>query len=220
MSRPRSETFWSFPHTLLYSEPPRLGTLGLVTEAREAEGRRRRVFATRPRVRPLWAPGRIDRRVRRRSFAIPGSFNSSSQAWRPMKRNVDSPSANSRSTRRSSPPTVRPIGTNGARMGLSGASVRSSTGAAKPYGWVCGTRRRRSISGPTSSRKPARPPSRSPATINAWWPLAFRRGRRFPDRTERPRDRRQPRPRSRVRAPTRSARQAPRRYEMGRGGRG
>jgi PadR family transcriptional regulator AphA len=36
--------FWSFPHTLLYSEPPRLATLGLVIEAREAEGRRRRVF--------------------------------------------------------------------------------------------------------------------------------------------------------------------------------
>jgi PadR family transcriptional regulator AphA len=40
--------FWSFPHTLLYSEPPRLSTLGLVTEEREAEGRRRRVFAITP----------------------------------------------------------------------------------------------------------------------------------------------------------------------------
>ena len=40
--------FWSFPHTLLYSEPPRLGVLGLVTEARETEGRRRRVFAITP----------------------------------------------------------------------------------------------------------------------------------------------------------------------------
>jgi PadR family transcriptional regulator AphA len=37
--------FWSFPHTLLYSEPPRLSALGLVTESREAEGRRRRVFS-------------------------------------------------------------------------------------------------------------------------------------------------------------------------------
>jgi PadR family transcriptional regulator, regulatory protein AphA len=36
--------FWSFPHTLLYSEPPRLATIGLVTETRETEGRRRRVF--------------------------------------------------------------------------------------------------------------------------------------------------------------------------------
>src|SRR6187402_1171512 len=36
--------FWSFPHTLLYSEPPRLEALGLVTEARESEGRRRRIF--------------------------------------------------------------------------------------------------------------------------------------------------------------------------------
>jgi PadR family transcriptional regulator AphA len=37
--------FWSFPHTLLYSEPPRLAALGLVTETRETDGRRRRVFA-------------------------------------------------------------------------------------------------------------------------------------------------------------------------------
>ena len=37
--------FWTFPHTLLYSEPPRLAAMGLVVEARETEGRRRRVFA-------------------------------------------------------------------------------------------------------------------------------------------------------------------------------
>ena len=37
--------FWSFPHTLLYSEPERLAGLGLVTETRESEGRRRRSFA-------------------------------------------------------------------------------------------------------------------------------------------------------------------------------
>ena len=36
--------FWSFPHTLLYTEPPRLAALGLATETRETEGRRRRVF--------------------------------------------------------------------------------------------------------------------------------------------------------------------------------
>lgn len=36
--------FWSFPHTLLYSEPARLTGLGLVTETREQDGRRRRVF--------------------------------------------------------------------------------------------------------------------------------------------------------------------------------
>ena len=38
--------FWSFPHTLLYSEPSRLATFGLVDEVRETTGRRRRVFAT------------------------------------------------------------------------------------------------------------------------------------------------------------------------------
>jgi PadR family transcriptional regulator AphA len=37
--------FWSFPHTLLYSEPPRLARFGLVDEVRETTGRRRRVFA-------------------------------------------------------------------------------------------------------------------------------------------------------------------------------
>ena len=40
--------FWSFPHTLLYSEPPRLTALGLVTETRETDGRRRRVFTITP----------------------------------------------------------------------------------------------------------------------------------------------------------------------------
>jgi PadR family transcriptional regulator AphA len=40
--------FWSFPHTLLYSEPARLAALGLATEVRETEGRRRRVFAITP----------------------------------------------------------------------------------------------------------------------------------------------------------------------------
>jgi DNA-binding PadR family transcriptional regulator len=40
--------FWSFPHTLLYSEPPRLAALGLVSETRETEGRRRRVFTVTP----------------------------------------------------------------------------------------------------------------------------------------------------------------------------
>jgi DNA-binding PadR family transcriptional regulator len=40
--------FWSFPHTLLYTEPPRLAAQGLVTETRETEGRRRRVFSITP----------------------------------------------------------------------------------------------------------------------------------------------------------------------------
>ena len=40
--------FWSFRHTLLYSEPARLAALDLVTEVRETEGRRRRVFAITP----------------------------------------------------------------------------------------------------------------------------------------------------------------------------
>jgi DNA-binding PadR family transcriptional regulator len=37
--------FWSFPHALLYKEPPRLAELGLLTEQREEGGRRRRLFS-------------------------------------------------------------------------------------------------------------------------------------------------------------------------------
>lgn len=40
--------FWSFQHALLYKEPPRLAALGLVTETREPEGRRRRIFTITP----------------------------------------------------------------------------------------------------------------------------------------------------------------------------
>jgi DNA-binding PadR family transcriptional regulator len=36
--------FWSFPHALLYKEPVRLVQLGLLTEEREADGRRRRLL--------------------------------------------------------------------------------------------------------------------------------------------------------------------------------
>jgi PadR family transcriptional regulator AphA len=43
--------FWSFPHALLYKEPPRLVGLGLLTEQREVEGRRRRLFAITERGR-------------------------------------------------------------------------------------------------------------------------------------------------------------------------
>ena len=40
--------FWSFPHTLLYSEPARLTALGLANETRETDGRRRRLFTITP----------------------------------------------------------------------------------------------------------------------------------------------------------------------------
>ncbi|MHB8460689.1 MAG: helix-turn-helix transcriptional regulator [Candidatus Limnocylindrales bacterium] len=43
--------FWSFPHALLYTEPPRLVELGLLTEEREADGRRRRLFTITGRGR-------------------------------------------------------------------------------------------------------------------------------------------------------------------------
>ncbi len=43
--------FWSFPHALLYKEPPRLVGLGLLTEQREADGRRRRLFTITDRGR-------------------------------------------------------------------------------------------------------------------------------------------------------------------------
>lgn len=45
---PTLGNFWSFPHTLLYSEPTRLEALGLVTETQESHGRRRRIFQITP----------------------------------------------------------------------------------------------------------------------------------------------------------------------------
>lgn len=43
--------FWSFPHALLYKEPPRLVELGLLSEEREVDGRRRRLFTITGRGR-------------------------------------------------------------------------------------------------------------------------------------------------------------------------
>jgi DNA-binding PadR family transcriptional regulator len=43
--------FWSFPHALLYKEPVRLVQLGLLTEEREADGRRRRLLTITARGR-------------------------------------------------------------------------------------------------------------------------------------------------------------------------
>src|SRR6478672_12923004 len=40
--------FWSFPHALLYKEPARLVGFGLLTEERELDGRRRRLFTITP----------------------------------------------------------------------------------------------------------------------------------------------------------------------------
>src|SRR5436190_17819225 len=37
--------FWTFPHSQLYAEPERLVRMGLLTEEREAGGRRRRVYS-------------------------------------------------------------------------------------------------------------------------------------------------------------------------------
>src|SRR3990170_4966460 len=51
--------FWSFPHALLYKEPARLVELGLLTEEREADGRRRRLFTITGRGRAAiqaWLP--------------------------------------------------------------------------------------------------------------------------------------------------------------------
>lgn len=40
--------FWSFPHSQLYAEPPRLVELGLLSEQQEQGGRRRRTYSITP----------------------------------------------------------------------------------------------------------------------------------------------------------------------------
>lgn len=43
--------FWSLPHSQLYAEPARLARAGYVTETRELEGRRRKLYSLTPRGR-------------------------------------------------------------------------------------------------------------------------------------------------------------------------
>jgi len=43
--------FWPFPHAQLYAESARLATLGLLSEAQEGGGRRRRVYSVTPEGR-------------------------------------------------------------------------------------------------------------------------------------------------------------------------
>jgi PadR family transcriptional regulator AphA len=45
--------FWSFPRAQLYVEPERLKELGLLTEEREPEGRRRRTYSITPAGRAM-----------------------------------------------------------------------------------------------------------------------------------------------------------------------
>ena len=171
--------FWSFPHPPVQRAAPP-GALGLVTETRETEGRRRRLC---DHARGYVRSGRLAR-------STVGCADGASRSGAPSAllrdmasdeaKRVDSPSGNSRSTRRSSPPTVMPIGTNGARMDLSGASGRSSTGAARPCRWVCGTRgggrfldRRR-----RESRRGRRGEARPRLTPGGRWPSGVDAGSR------------------------------------------
>ena len=112
--------FWTFPHTLLYSEPARLAVMGLVVEARETESRRRRVFAiTRAGEAALraWLDGR---RARRRSCATWDCSSSSSPTSRRPSRGCAWPRSRSPSTRRSWPRTRRTSASSAARRGRSG----------------------------------------------------------------------------------------------------
>ena len=61
--------FWSFPHALIYKEPARLVELGLLTEEREQEGRRRRLFTITP-GRPA-GPSRVAQPARSAADGAP-----------------------------------------------------------------------------------------------------------------------------------------------------
>ncbi len=53
--------FWSVPHSQLYSEPERLARAGLLTERREEEGRRRRLFSLTDAGREALSAWRAER---------------------------------------------------------------------------------------------------------------------------------------------------------------
>src|SRR5262249_13249301 len=52
--------FWHVPHTQIYTECARLGEAGLLSETREHEGRRRRVYRLTDRGRDAMARWRAD----------------------------------------------------------------------------------------------------------------------------------------------------------------
>ena len=132
--------FWTFPHTLLYSEPPRLAAMGLVVEAREHEGRRRRVFAITPAgesALAAWLDRPSGASTELRDL---GLLQLSSRTSRRLSRGCTSPRSSSRSTRGSWPPTRRTSASSDARTGRL-ASERSSAGVARRCGWGCCTSR-------------------------------------------------------------------------------
>ena len=149
--------FWSFPHTLLYSEPPRLAAFGLVTEEREAEGRRRRVFAITPAGtsaldswldRPSDAPAELrDPGLLQLFFADLASADArlrlAEQQLAIHRAKLAAYHEDQRQEERPDQPSV--------------VSGRSSTGAARRSRWASGTNRPRSTSGPMSSRRQVRP---------------------------------------------------------------
>src|SRR5689334_4259972 len=51
MAQISTVNFWSVPHTQLYSESARLAEAGLLSERREQEGRRRRIYRVTERGR-------------------------------------------------------------------------------------------------------------------------------------------------------------------------
>src|SRR5262245_56547857 len=65
--------FWQFPHSQIYSESDRLAGLGLLTEEREATGRRRRTYQITPEGREAlraWLAEPTSEVLQVRSFAF------------------------------------------------------------------------------------------------------------------------------------------------------
>ena len=60
MARQSTMHFWHVPHTQIYTECARLADAGLLTETREHEGRRRRVYQLTDRGRDAMARWRAD----------------------------------------------------------------------------------------------------------------------------------------------------------------
>ncbi len=146
---------WSFPHTLLYTEPPRLAALGHVVETRETEGRRRRVFtitALGEAAVIAWLDRPSDAATELRDLGLLQLFFSDLASDEARLHIADRQLAIHRAKLAAYEDESR-LERGASRSGPD--SGPSSTGVGRRCGWACSTRPPRSNSGRGSRRESA-----------------------------------------------------------------
>ena len=157
--------FWTFPHTLLYSEPPRLAAWAWSWRTRESEGRRRRVFAITPAgeaALAAWLDRPSGASTELRDLGLLQLFFADLASAESRLHLAEQQLALHRG---SWPPTGRASASIYVQP-RGAASGPSNAGGARRCGWACCTSSRPSSSGPTwrlgSASRSTEPRARAP----------------------------------------------------------